>query len=101
MLKKEVEEFDKECKSLDSENRRLEHLVDIFGRRIKMIFECVIPLFSLNISKEKIDQVISVPLRKLAKKNIAVFWSDSVKTKLMQEALANKKREVFDIVFEA
>ena len=76
-------------------------MVDIFGRRIKMIFECVIPLFSLNISKEKIDQVISVPLRKLAKKNIAVFWSDSVKTKLIQETLATKKRKIFNIVYEA
>ena len=40
-------------------------------------------------------------LKKLAKKNIAVFWSDSVKTKLIQETLATKKRKNFNIVYEA
>ena len=35
----------------------------------KDVCECIIALYSFSISKEKIDQVISVVLNKLAKKD--------------------------------
>ena len=44
-------------------------------------------LSSLIASKGKIDQVISVVLRKLAKKDIERFGAGGVKAWLMQEAL--------------
>ena len=40
------------------------------------VCECIITLYSFSISKEKIDQAISVVLRKLAKKDIEIFQSD-------------------------
>ena len=46
-----------------------------------MMFEHI-ALFSLNESKEKIDQIIGT---KLAKKNIERFLSGSVKARLMHE----------------
>ena len=48
----------------------------------------VIILYSFSISKEKIDQVISVVLTKLAKKNIERFRSAGIKARLIfQQAL--------------
>ena len=43
----------------------------------------VIILYSFSISKEKIDQVISVVLTKLAKKNIERFRSAGAKARLI------------------
>ena len=40
---------------------------------------CVIALYSFSISKEKIDQVISVILSNLAKKDIERFQSAGIK----------------------
>ena len=44
-----------------------------------MMFVNVIALYSLSISKDKIDQVTSVVLIKLAKKDIESFWCSGVK----------------------
>ena len=54
--------------------------VQQFGQSSKKnpnnVCECIITLYSFSISKEKIDQAISVVLRKLAKKDIEIFQSD-------------------------
>ena len=67
-LKKDFEEYGQQNKNLDRENRRLEHKIKIF--KDANVCECIIALYSFSISKEKIHQVISVVLNKLAKKNI-------------------------------
>ena len=43
----------------------------------------VIALYCFSISKEKIDQVISLALHKLAKKDIERFWSAGIKASLI------------------
>ena len=69
MLKKKVEEFGQQSKNLDSKKRRLEHFAETL-KDPNDVSECIITLlYLLNLSKEKIDQVISVVLRKLAKKD--------------------------------
>ena len=45
----------------------------------------VIALYSFSVSKEKIDQDISVVLCNLAKKDIERFQSASIKVKLINE----------------
>ena len=57
---------------LDRENRRLEHKVGIL-KDSNDFCECIIALYTFSVSKEKIDQIISVVLSKLAKKNIESF----------------------------
>ena len=52
LLKKEIEQFRQQGKSktLDSENRKLKHLEEIL--KDPNDFECMIVLFSLNVSKD-------------------------------------------------
>ena len=66
-LKKEVEEFGEQSKNLDRENRKLEQRVEILED--PNVCVCIMALYYFSISKEKIDQVISVVLSKLTKKN--------------------------------
>ena len=47
------------------------------------VCECIISLNSFSISKEKIDQVISVVLSKLEKMDIERFRSGGVKARLI------------------
>ena len=54
------------------ENRRLGQKVEILKDPYD-VCECIISLYSFNISKEKIDQVISVVLSKLTKKDSLVL----------------------------
>ena len=70
--KKQVEEFGQQSKKLDHENRRLENKEGIL-RDPNDVFISIIALYSFSISKEKIDQVISVVLSKLAMKDIERF----------------------------
>ena len=55
------------------------------GKYANDVWECVMALLSLNVSIDKIDQVITVVLSKLAKKNIKTLPSAKVKARLMQE----------------
>ena len=71
-LKKEVEEFGQQSQNLDCENRRLEHKVEIL-KNPNNICECITTFYSFSISKEKIDQVMSGVLSKLAKKILEGF----------------------------
>ena len=59
LLKEEVEKFGQQCKILHSENRKLEHLVKTL-KDSNVVSECINALFSLllNLSKDKLDQVI-------------------------------------------
>ena len=82
-LKKEVEEFGKQSKYFGHENRRLEHKVKILKDQ-NGVCECIIASYSISISQEKIDQVISVILSKLVKKNTERFRSGGVKAKNLQ-----------------
>ena len=68
LLKKIVKELGQESKSLDIENRILEHLVGIL-KNSNDACECIITLSSLNVNIEKIDQVVSAILSKLPKKD--------------------------------
>ena len=82
-LKKEVEEFGKQSKYFSHENRRLEHKVKILKDQ-NDVCECIIASYPISISQEEIDQVISVILSKLVKKNIERFRSGGVKAKNLQ-----------------
>ena len=78
LLKKKVEEFRKQRKSLESESKALEQLVENLkdpfvtpfqdGNYANYVREFVMALLSLNVSIDKIDQVLKVFLSKLAKK---------------------------------
>ena len=70
-------------KKLDHENRRLENKEEILND-LNNVFICIIALFSFSISKEKIDQVVSVVLSELAKKDIERFWSGVFKAILIK-----------------
>ena len=59
---------------MDRENRRLVQRLEIVGD--PNVFECIIVLYSFSISKEKIDQVISVVLSKLIMKVLVYFFVD-------------------------
>ena len=77
LSKKEVGEFRQQSKSLESGNRALEQLSEIFrdpvvttfqdGKYINDVRESVTALLSVNVSINKIDQLIKVILSKLAK----------------------------------
>ena len=83
-LKREVWEFGQQIKNLDCEKRRLEHKVYIL-KYPNDACESIIALYFFSKSKEKIDQVASVILSKLAKKDTERFPSSSVKTRLINE----------------
>ena len=53
---------------MDHENRRLEQKVKVL-KDLNDVFEYVIALYSFSISKEKKDEVISMVLSKLAKRD--------------------------------
>ena len=53
---------------MDHENRRLEQKVKVL-KDLNDVFECVLALYSFSISKEKKDEVISMVLSKLAKRD--------------------------------
>ena len=47
------------------------------------VCECIIGLYCLNISREKMNRVISVALIKLAKEDIKTFGSGGAKARLI------------------
>ena len=57
LLKKVAQEVVQQSKKLNSDNRRLEHLIE-FLKGATDVFELTIALLSLNISIEKMYQVI-------------------------------------------
>ena len=67
---------------MDCENRRLELKVEILKDQ-NHVCECIIALYSFSVSKVKTDQVISVVLSKLAKKDIGRFRPGGVKARLL------------------
>ena len=83
LLKKEAEEFGQQSKTLDSENRKLEHLVEIL--KDPNDFECMIilfsldvikiVLFSLNVSKEKIPYYRKLTNHEISKKYLSSTFS--------------------------
>ena len=110
LLRNEVEEFRQQIKSLESKNRALEQLVQILknpvvttfqdGKYANDVRECVMALLSLNVSIDKIDQVVKVILNKLAKKDIERLPSAGVKARLMQEALFLGQIQVGEAMLE-
>ena len=70
---------------MDCENRRLEHKVEIL-KDPNNACECIIPLYSFSVSKEKTDYVISLVLSKKAKQDIERFWSGGIKVRLITKA---------------
>ena len=69
LLKKEVDEFGQLSKVLDRQNRRLGDIVEVLNDQ-NDVYECIVVLYSVNVNKEKTDQVTSVVLSKFAKKDI-------------------------------
>ena len=69
LLKKEVDEFGQLSKILDRQNRRLEDIAEVLNDQ-NDVYECIVVLYSVNVNKEKTDQVTSVVLSKFAKKDI-------------------------------
>lgn len=69
LLKKEVDEFGQLSKILDRQNRRLGDIVEVLNDQ-NHVYECIVVLYSVNVNKEKTDQVTSVVLSKFAKKDI-------------------------------
>ena len=69
LLKKEVGEFGQLSKILDRQNRRLGDIVEVLNDQ-NDVYECIVVLYSVNVNKEKTDQVTSVVLSKFAKKDI-------------------------------
>lgn len=69
LLKKEVDEFGQLSKILDRQNRRLGDIVEVLNHQ-NDVYECIVVLYSVNVNKEKTDQVTSVVLSKFAKKDI-------------------------------
>ena len=63
----------------------------------------VIALYCFSISKEKIDQVVSLALHKLAKKDIERFWSAGIKASLINVKSPSyfKKTKNFNIDYDA
>lgn len=69
LLKKEVDEFGQLSKILDRQNRRLGDIAEVLNDQ-NDVYECIVVLYSVNVNKEKTDQVTSVVLSKFAKKDI-------------------------------
>lgn len=69
LFKKEVDEFGQLSKILDRQNRRLGDIVEVLNDQ-NDVYECIVVLYSVNVNKEKTDQVTSVVLSKFAKKDI-------------------------------
>ena len=56
---KNVEEFGQQSRNLDCENRRLKLKIEILENR-NNVYECKIVLYYFLVSKDNIDQAISV-----------------------------------------
>ena len=67
---------------MDRENKRLEHKIEIF-KDPNDACQSMIALYSLDISKEKLDQIISVILSKLLKEDIERRQSGDAKVRLI------------------
>ena len=82
-LKKEIKGFGKQSKSLDHENKRVAHKVEIL-KKSNDVCESIIALYFISIGNQKINQVISVFLSKLAKKDIEGSQSGGDKARLIK-----------------
>ena len=68
---------------MDRENRRLEHKIEIF-KDPNGACQSIIALYSLDISNEKLDQILSVILSKLPKEDIESRQSGDAKVRLIK-----------------
>ena len=82
-LKKEIKGFGKQSKSLDHGNKRVAHKVEIL-KKSNDVCESIIALYFISIGNQKINQVISVILSKLAKKDIEGSQSGGDKARLIK-----------------
>ena len=64
------------------------------GNQNNRNFECVIGLLSVNISKDKIDQVILAALGKLAKKDMERLQSAGVTARLIQKVSLPRAKNI-------
>ena len=70
------------------------------GKYTNDVCECVMALLSLNVSIDKIDQIIKMVPSKLAKKDIERLPSAGVKARLMQGALFSGQIQVAEAMLE-
>ena len=97
-------------RELEVENRKLEQLVPLFqdnelvtfvgGRYTDDIREFVMELLSLDVSMNKVNDVIKVALKKLANIEVDRIPSTGIKDKLLQEALILAQLKVADAMLD-
>ena len=96
-LKSEVKELSEKVESLNKENIYLNGLLELLedekivtferGRYSNDIREVIMELLSLNVSMNKVNNVIKIVLKKLAKKGITKLPSVGTRSRFMSEAL--------------
>ena len=96
-LKSEVKELSEKVESLNKENIYLNGLLELLedekivtferGRYSNDTREIIIELLSLNVSMNKVNDVIKIVLKKLAKKGITKLSSVGTRSRFMSEAL--------------
>ena len=98
----EISELEEKVKNLNKENKDLKELVSLLqdqkitfqnGRYVDDIRETIMQLLNLNVSMNKVNEVIRVVLRNLASIEVDRLPSNAVKTRLLVEArnLAHKQ----------
>ena len=110
IIENELQELTAKTESLNRENGELEKPVTLLqdvevvtfqdGKYCDDVREVVMKLLSLNIGVNKVDDVIKVVLRKLAKKEVTRLPSTGTKCRLMQEALLVAQLQVAEAMTE-
>ena len=110
IIENELQELTAKTESLNRENGELEKLVTLLqddevvtfqdGKYCDDVREVVMKLLSLNVDVNKVDDVIKVVLRKLAKKEVTSLPSTGTKCRLMQEALRVAQLQVAEAMTE-
>ena len=109
IIENELKELTAKTESLNRENGELEKLVTLLQDDEVVTFqdgkycdvrEVVMKLLSLNVGVNKVDDVIKVVLRKLAKKEVTRLPSTGTKCRLMQEALLVAQLQVAEAMTE-
>ena len=87
----------KKSKKINAENLQLQQFINLMednemitfkeGKYTNEIREVIMELFALNVSMNKVNDVIRVVLKKLANKEVSHLPSKGLKSKLLAEAI--------------
>ena len=110
LLQKELSLLTEKVKTLEKENNDLEKLIALLedrevqtfqnGRYTNELREVIMELVSLNVSMNKMNDVISCVVRKLGNKEIGRLPSAGMKARLMHEALLLSQNQVAEAMME-